>query len=165
MFRSITFVLSIWFLSGCSEPLSDSLATCRSEIWAQSSTELAYACIIRFDNQILLRKTDGKYGLLHHNGSDICAAHQGLFEATGWNARLISIGQLIPSNTQLISCSLDNVIDANRFPRQTPTGDDLILIDPFTLTHKDFHQPDDLIGIKNTFLHTPSSKSLHIAPN
>ena len=163
MFRSITFVLSIWFLSGCSEPLSDSLATCRSEIWAQSSTELAYACIIRFDNQILLRKTDGKYGLLHHNGSDICAAHQGLFEATGWNARLISIGQLIPP-TQLITCSLDNVIDANRFPRQTPTGDYLILIDPFTLTHKDFHQPDDLIGIKNTFLHTKLQIITH-SPN
>ncbi|MBE1287611.1 MAG: hypothetical protein GJ671_07850 [Alteromonadaceae bacterium] len=123
---------------------------------------MTYACVIRFDDQILLQQTDGQYGLISHTGVNVCAAHKGLFISTGWNAKLVHLGQVTPSQIQLVACSLDNVINANQFPRTSISGLELVLLDPFTLTHKNLHHPDDLVAIKNTFLHTPSSKSIKV---
>jgi len=160
MFRSITLVLSLWFLSGCSQPSNDFTATCRSDVWASSNTAMTYACVIRFDDQILLQQIDGQYSLISHMGVNVCAAHKGLFISTGWNAKLVNLGQITPSQIQLLACSLDNVINTNQFPRTSTSGLELVLLDPFTLTLNDFHHPDDLVAIKNTFLQTPSSKSI-----
>jgi hypothetical protein len=167
-------ILGVCLITACGADYSDQ-AVCRideSISLDQTKTTITQAaCVLRFDQRVLLFSDNASHwSLLHGNtGSEVralCAAHAAVVAATGYNPKIVELGEQLPSGLQLLSCQLDNALAVAHLPRQYRNGKIAQLHDPYTLTHLDLVNADLLIPLRKTYKSTPASKpALHSVNN
>jgi hypothetical protein len=104
-----------------------------------------------------LLEADLEADITDTDNHSLCAAHTAVMAATGYNAKIVSLGERLPSGLQLLSCELQHIVAVQHFPRRFTNGMRAELHDPYTLSHNDLVNPDLLIPLRHTYKSTPVS--------
>ena len=158
--RSIAILMSIFIAACRSESPSDPV--CRIDSEQADNISANAKCIVRVDDLLLTITREGSEayeipgGISKTGESAQCAAHQGTWQATGFN---VEVGQYLGTDkdeTRFYECKLNTGFGSELSNYPVPkwlTSDtsQIQLVDPFNTTDKSWAQPEQLVFIRDMF--------------
>lgn len=182
-FALITIFFTI--LIGCA-PKEMPPPACRVKANVVSNYQGPGACIVRLNNKLMVTKlNNGLYdlpigGKLSYtiensdpqstttasntslstqviNDSAQCAAHEAMWEQTGFNVQVGLVLAVQNDGTWLFACDLDAGFDGSEPPFDAPewssnTIDKIAFIDPFAIEMSNWSQPEHFTVMRNAFV-------------
>lgn len=157
---SVLLFISL-FIFACSEPIPAD-PSCRVQPQALSSQTGKGACIVKLNNKLLVTiTTEGLYDLAKSNNLSIqpaqCSAHHGLWQQTGFNARVQNSVGVQKDGTWLYQCDLQAGFDGNEEPFEAPHWSEANItavhfIDIYSIDQDQWAHPDELVFIRDAFI-------------
>lgn len=160
--RFIFFFIFTCLLNLSCSPTNLAEPHCRVNTKYISNYKGAGACLINLNSKVLSLKTKSDTFVLPRSynttsQSAQCAAHNALWQQTGLNAKVEQVLGVTENGTWIFSCQIDSSFTGEEQAFAAPSwSDDSIdtihFIDPFSVTLKEWHYPDDFVVIRDSFI-------------
>lgn len=153
-------------ISACSEQ-QFAQPSCRVKTSDTDNHQGAGACIVRINGNLLVNQLDsGLYDLPNSNNisstSEIqmsaqCAAHQSIWEQTGFNVEVQKVVGVQADGTWLFGCKLDAGFDGTEPPFDAPQSSNkqvtsVLFIKPFEIDLHNWARPDHFDIVKDAYV-------------